>query len=69
MKWKNWKIFSILKLDCLPHIGTAHAANFSSEEELIDEKIKLFKDSEVIIYNGDHSLVDEKIKNYIRRKN
>lgn len=50
------------QIGLLTHIGTAHAANFSSEEELIDEKIKLFKDSEVIIYNGDHSLVEEKIK-------
>lgn len=47
----------------LTHIGTAHAANFSSEEELIDEKIRLFKNSEVIIYNGDNDLVDQKIKN------
>ncbi|UKB83974.1 bifunctional UDP-N-acetylmuramoyl-tripeptide:D-alanyl-D-alanine ligase/alanine racemase [Chryseobacterium sp. MEBOG06] len=50
------------QIGLLTHIGTAHAANFSSDEELIDEKIKLFKDSEVIIYNGDNSLVDEKIK-------
>jgi len=47
----------------LTHIGTAHAANFSSEEELIDEKIRLFKNSGVIIYNGDNDLVDQKIKN------
>ncbi|AZA81377.1 bifunctional UDP-N-acetylmuramoyl-tripeptide:D-alanyl-D-alanine ligase/alanine racemase [Chryseobacterium lactis] len=51
------------QIGLLTHIGTAHAANFSSEEQLIDEKIKLFKDSQVIIYNGDHPLVDEKIKN------
>lgn len=51
------------QIGLLTHIGNAHAANFSSEEELIDEKIKLFKDSEIIIYNGDHSLVDQKIKN------
>lgn len=50
------------QIGLLTHIGNAHAANFSSEKELIDEKIKLFKDSEVIIYNGDHSLVDQKIK-------
>ena len=50
------------QIGLLTHIGTAHAANFSSEEELIDEKIKLFKDCEVIIYNGDNSLVDQKIK-------
>lgn len=51
------------QIGLLTHIGTAHAANFSSEEELIDEKIILFKNSEVIIYNGDNSLVDQKIKN------
>ena len=51
------------QIGLLTHIGTAHAANFSSEEELIDEKIRLFKNSEVIIYNGDNPLVDQKIKN------
>lgn len=51
------------QIGLLTHIGTAHAANFSSEEELIDEKIRLFKNSEVIIYNGDNALVDQKIKN------
>ncbi len=50
------------QIGLLTHIGTAHAANFSSEDELIDEKIKLFKDSKVVIYNGDHSLVDQKVK-------
>lgn len=50
------------QIGLLTHIGTAHAANFSSEDELIDEKIKLFKNSEVIIYNGDNSLVEQKIK-------
>jgi alanine racemase len=51
------------QIGLLTHIGTAHAANFSSEEKLIDEKIILFKNSEVIIYNGDNALVDQKIKN------
>ncbi|MEN5309070.1 bifunctional UDP-N-acetylmuramoyl-tripeptide:D-alanyl-D-alanine ligase/alanine racemase [Chryseobacterium cucumeris] len=50
------------QIGLLTHIGTAHAANFSSEEELINEKIILFKNSEVIIYNGDNFLVDQKIK-------
>lgn len=50
------------QIGLLTHIGTAHAANFSSEEQLIDEKICLFKNSEVIIYNGDNSLVEQKIK-------
>lgn len=50
------------QIGLLTHIGTAHLANFQSEEELIDEKIKLLKHSETIIYNGDNSLVDKKIK-------
>ncbi|MEI7487498.1 MAG: Mur ligase family protein, partial [Chryseobacterium sp.] len=48
------------QIGLLTHIGTAHAANFESEEELINEKIKLFKDSETVIYNGDNELVDKK---------
>lgn len=50
------------QIGLLTHIGTAHAANFNSEEDLIDEKIKLFKDSQVIIFNGDNILVEKKIK-------
>lgn len=50
------------QIGLLTHIGTAHLANFASEEQLIDEKVKLFKNSEVIIYNGDNLLVDSKIK-------
>ena len=50
------------QIGLLTHIGTAHLSNFQSEEELIDEKIKLFKHSETVIYNGDNPLVDKKIK-------
>ncbi|WP_375181850.1 bifunctional UDP-N-acetylmuramoyl-tripeptide:D-alanyl-D-alanine ligase/alanine racemase [Chryseobacterium sp.] len=50
------------QIGLLTHIGTAHLANFQSEEELIDEKIKLFKHSDTVIYNGDNPLVDKKIK-------
>ncbi len=56
------------QIGLLTHIGTAHLANFKSEEELIDEKIKLFKDSEVIIYNGDNLLVDKKLNNLYSSK-
>ncbi|UFH30563.1 bifunctional UDP-N-acetylmuramoyl-tripeptide:D-alanyl-D-alanine ligase/alanine racemase [Chryseobacterium sp. C-71] len=50
------------QIGLMTHIGTAHAANFKSEEDLINEKIKLFKNSEVIIFNGDNLLVDRKIR-------
>jgi len=56
------------QIGLLTHIGTAHLANFESEEELIDEKIKLFKNSEIIIYNGDNLLVDKKIKDIYSSK-
>lgn len=45
----------------LTHIGAAHSSNFDSVEELIDEKIKLFTNSEIIIFNGDNKLVFNKI--------
>lgn len=56
------------QIGLLTHIGTAHAANFESEEKLIDEKIKLFKDSEIIIFNGDNELVYKKIKDLYSSK-
>ncbi len=57
------------KLGILTHIGSAHSANFRDEEELIDEKLRLFKDSETIIYNGDNQLVFNKINNIYSSKN
>ncbi|WP_262150166.1 bifunctional UDP-N-acetylmuramoyl-tripeptide:D-alanyl-D-alanine ligase/alanine racemase [Chryseobacterium foetidum] len=56
------------QIGLLTHIGTAHLANFTSEEELIAEKIKLFKNSEVIIFNGDNELVLNKINNLYSSK-
>ena len=56
------------QIGLLTHIGTAHLANFKSEEDLIDEKIQLFKDSEVIIYNGDNTLVDKKLNDLYSSK-
>ncbi|MNU12679.1 Alanine racemase [compost metagenome] len=56
------------QIGLLTHIGTAHLANFKSEEDLIDEKTQLFKDSEVIIYNGDNPLVDKKLNDLYSSK-
>ena len=44
------------KIGLLTHIGTAHSANFISEEELINEKLKLFKQSKIIFYNADNQI-------------
>lgn len=49
------------QIGILTHIGAAHSSNFDSVEELIDEKIKLFFNSETIIFNGDNELVVNKI--------
>ena len=41
----------------LTGIGTAHQENFASMEEKCSEKLKLFHDSEAVIYNADDTLV------------
>lgn len=57
------------KIGLLTHIGSAHSANFSSEEELINEKLKLFKNSEIIFYNSDNLLTDKIITDlYLSKK-
>lgn len=43
------------------YLGSAHSANFSSQEELLAEKLKLFKNSEILIYNGDSPIVEAEI--------
>lgn len=45
------------KIGILTHIGTAHSSNFIDENQIIHEKIKLFQNSEIIIFNGDNELV------------
>jgi Alr-MurF fusion protein len=39
------------------NIGDSHQENFESLEQKVSEKIKLFKDAEVLIYSRDHTLV------------
>ena len=41
----------------LTNIGGAHQENFSSLQEKCSEKLALFRDSEVIIFNGDDELI------------
>lgn len=43
------------------NIGTAHSEGFESNIQKISEKLKLFKDSELLFYCKDHVLVDEVI--------
>ena len=47
------------------YLGSAHSANFSSQEELLSEKLKLFKNSKILIYNGDSPIVEAEIAKLI----
>ena len=53
----------------MTYIGSAHSSNFKNEEELINEKIILFKKSETIIYNGDNELVYNLVNQLYSSKN
>lgn len=44
------------------NIGSAHQENFSTLEEKIDEKLKLFQSCVVLIYCADHRSIDDRIK-------
>ncbi|WP_374445722.1 bifunctional UDP-N-acetylmuramoyl-tripeptide:D-alanyl-D-alanine ligase/alanine racemase [Epilithonimonas sp.] len=57
------------KIGLLTHIGTAHSANFNSEEELINEKLRLFKETEIIFFNADNELTAKLINQlYLSKK-
>ena len=44
------------------NIGTAHSEGFTADEQKIKEKLKLFRESELLFYCKDHVVVDEIIK-------
>ena len=50
------------------HLGKAHLENFSSIEELVDEKLKLFINSRLIIYCSDFELLCRAIERAEFRK-
>lgn len=45
------------QIGILTNIGAAHGENFGSDEQKLDEKLKLFRRVETIIYHADHPLV------------
>ncbi len=53
------KLEEILKPDrgIFTHLGNAHLENFSSPEELVSEKVKLFVNCQMIVYCKDFDLV------------
>ncbi|WMJ71757.1 bifunctional UDP-N-acetylmuramoyl-tripeptide:D-alanyl-D-alanine ligase/alanine racemase [Cytophagaceae bacterium ABcell3] len=45
------------------NIGSAHDEGFSSQQEKVIEKLKLFHAAQTIIYCLDHAIIDQEIKN------
>lgn len=53
-----WKIIKPT-IGILTNIGGAHQENFSSMQEKCFEKLKLFQDCDVIIFDGDNELIQD----------
>lgn len=51
------------------NIGEAHQENFKSQDQKVDEKLKLFSSCKAIIYCKDHVLIHESIKKCESLKN
>jgi len=64
---KQSEIF-LPKIGIFTYLGTAHSEYFENEEELLQEKLKLFEKSETIIFNGDNLLVKNTIRNIFKNK-
>ena len=50
------------RIGVVTFIGTAHAAGFENTEQKIREKLKLFMNSELVIYNKDDERLDVAVK-------
>lgn len=50
----------------ITNIGDAHSQNFSSKKETVREKLKLFKESETLIYCRDYLEIDEMVKELVK---
>ena len=42
----------------ITHLGSAHDENFANREEKCREKLRLFHDAQVIVYNADDEIID-----------
>ena len=49
----------------ITNIGEAHQSNFESLEQKVEEKLKLFKNSEVIIYRKDYPVIDQAVQKMV----
>lgn len=51
------------------HIGEAHAQGFSSIEEKIEEKLKLFLHTKLLVYNYDETLIADAVGKFVKERN
>ena len=60
------KLANILspQIGLFTNLGDAHDSGFSSRAEKLEEKLSLFKDAELLIYNEDQPQVAKKIKKH-----
>lgn len=65
---ENQKNIFSPKIGILTHIGTAHLSNFNSLKELVEEKISLFENSDIIFYNNSDSIVRETLEEFYPNK-
>ncbi len=56
------------QIGLITHIGSAHLENFENRQQLILEKLKLFKNTKKIIYNSDNELLDKLIRENYNNK-
>ncbi len=49
------------KIGLLTNIGEAHSEGFSSQEEKLQEKLKLFENCELLIYRSDNGIIDKAV--------
>ena len=56
-RWKNFRKSSIPDIGVITNIGDAHSENFPDNKIKAEEKLKLFKNSSLIIYCRDQELI------------
>lgn len=49
------------QIGILTNLGAAHSENFNSDEQKLDEKLKLFRSAETIIYHADSPLISRHV--------
>jgi alanine racemase len=64
------KLEDIIKpnIGILTNIGNAHSGFFENDKEKLLEKLKLFKNTDTLIYNMDDPLIKENLENFVHLK-